>query len=174
LSLSAGEVFRRKRGQGVKGSESKGPGAARVLHLLRRWRIENTGTGIDEYVFHFNCSREIWGTDRAVSKLRMAILTEDPARSSIPLMDAKKRRTEPTPVQYTVWRVDPHGEGFQVMSAGTSSVLETSLYKSQVFNERLMQSEPESRYRYIVKDFQRRQIGPTMEKLTAGAPVLES
>jgi len=56
----------------VKGSESKFQGTARVLHLLRRWRIENTGTGIDEYVFNFNCSREIWGTDRAVSKLRMA------------------------------------------------------------------------------------------------------
>ena len=56
------------------------------------------------------------------------------------------------PVQYTVWRVDPHGDGFQVLGAGTSSVLESALEKAKNLNRLLKQSEPESADRYVVRD----------------------
>jgi hypothetical protein len=55
-------------------------------------------------------------------------------------------------MQYSVWRVSPSGESFQLTTVGTSSVKERALDKAKVYNEKLRASDPESGDVFIVKD----------------------
>lgn len=55
-------------------------------------------------------------------------------------------------MRFTIWRVSPGGSAFQITTAGATSVKERALEKAQMFNERLLASEPDSEDRFVVRD----------------------
>lgn len=55
-------------------------------------------------------------------------------------------------MQYTVWRVSPSGEAFQLTTVGVSSVKERALEKAKLYNDKLRISDPESKDIFVVRD----------------------
>lgn len=53
---------------------------------------------------------------------------------------------------YTVWRVSPSGEAFQLTTVGASSVKERALEKAKFYNDKLRSSDPESEDIFVVRD----------------------
>ncbi|MCB1156094.1 MAG: hypothetical protein H7A25_02350 [Leptospiraceae bacterium] len=63
-------------------------------------------------------------------------------------------------MQYTVWRVSPSGEAFQLTTVGASSVKERALEKAKLYNEKLRSSDPESEDIFVVRDESGKEFRP--------------
>ncbi|MCB1137522.1 MAG: hypothetical protein KDK23_02155 [Leptospiraceae bacterium] len=55
-------------------------------------------------------------------------------------------------MSYTIWRVSPGGESFQLTNMGSTANKERALEKVRTLNERLLQSEPQTQDRFVVRD----------------------
>lgn len=62
---------------------------------------------------------------------------------------------------YTVWRVSPSGEAFQLTTVGASSVKERALEKAKFYNDKLRASDPESEDIFVVRDEAGQEFKPT-------------
>ena len=73
-------------------------------------------------------------------------------------------------MRFTIWRVSPGGSAFQITTAGATSVKERALEKAQMFNERLLASEPDSEDRFVVRD--NAHLGqPELRPMTRDPPI---
>tara|TARA_Y100001937_G_scaffold23899_1_gene34216 strand:- start:256447 stop:256644 length:198 start_codon:yes stop_codon:yes gene_type:complete len=55
-------------------------------------------------------------------------------------------------MSYTIWRVSPGGESFQLTNMGATANKERALEKVRNLNERLRQSEPDTTDRFVARD----------------------
>ncbi len=61
---------------------------------------------------------------------------------------------------YTIWRISPGGKAFQLTTTGTTSSKERALEKARMYNERLVQSEPGTEDRFVVRDLEGKEFRP--------------
>ncbi len=61
-------------------------------------------------------------------------------------------------MRYSIWRVSEDGSGFQLTTAGETSMKDRAMEKARVYNQRLQETEPESTDRYVVKDEKGKEI----------------
>ncbi|MEQ8351816.1 MAG: hypothetical protein RH862_10050 [Leptospiraceae bacterium] len=55
-------------------------------------------------------------------------------------------------MSYTIWRVSPDGESFQLTNMGSTANKERAMEKVRALNERLRQSEPSGADRFVARD----------------------
>lgn len=68
---------------------------------------------------------------------------------------------------YSIWRISPDGKAFQLTTTGTTSVKERAMEKARLYNERLLQSDPETEDLFVVRDGDGREFKPAELKKPA-------
>lgn len=61
-------------------------------------------------------------------------------------------------MKYSIWRIGPDGNDFELKTAGVTSIKEWALKKALQYNELLLRSEPEIQDRFVVRDEKGREI----------------
>ncbi|GIX43102.1 MAG: hypothetical protein KatS3mg129_2835 [Leptospiraceae bacterium] len=61
-------------------------------------------------------------------------------------------------MKYTIWRISEDGDSFPLINLGISSKKEVALEKARRLNERLRQSDPDTKDRFVVRDEKNREV----------------